>query len=359
MQIGPKPPAPAKKRSALPNLSAAVSEGKALRDEVVEPLKKTLEVTGVTVVDPQAWRSGVGGLEEVNNVTKTHLSSGLRGVTTSLGATGGALGGVYGVAEVMAGARQGDPKKMLSGATEITLATATLASIGLVPGAASLAPVGASLLGLRGLNDVHSGKDGERLSGWRDLVTSASVSAALLHAPTSLVAGLGIVALGFNALGGLSKIKKGHEQNDPFKSAQGNGALLSAAGVGLIATGLGVAPGVGLLVAGAALPLLQRWDRTRAVVDKVTARLDPFFYPAAQRADKVEGAIQKVAQPLLDPVFGWSRAVWRCKPLQPARLATKWAGRTLAQATERMAGRLDGWVGKFRHTIHSDSSSKP
>ena len=95
------------------------------------------------------------------------------------------------------------------------------------------------------------------------------------------------------------------------------------------------------------------------MVDKVTARLDPFFYPAAQRADKVEGAIQKVAQPLLDPVFGWSRAVWRSKPLQPARLASKWAGRTLAQTTERMAGRLDGWVGKFRHTIHSDLSSKP
>ena len=311
-------------------------------------------MAGVSVVDPQAWRNAVGSsdpLKGVGNIPKAHLTPGWRGVAGSLGVTGGALGGVFGVAEVLQGARHGDPRRMLSGATEITLATATLAAVGLVPGAAGLAPMGASLLGLRGLNTVHSGQEGERVGGWRDLVTSASAGAALLSAPVALVAGLGITALSLNALSGLSKIKKGYEQKDSFKSAQGHGAMLSALGVGFIATGLAVAPGVGLLVAGGAFPLLQRWQRTRGPVDTLTGRLDPLFYPAAGPAQKIESSVQKAVQPLLAPAFRWSSRVWRCKPMQPVRLGSRLAGRKLSRGSQRVALVLQQWVGRVRVAV--------
>lgn len=323
-------------------------EARKLKDELVEPLKKTIEVAGVTVVHPEAWRGAVGSLEAVDEVAKgSHLTSGLRSVTTGLGAAGGALGGVVGVAQMVEGARQGKPKLMLSGATEVTLATATFAAMGLVPGGAALAPVGASLLGLRAIQDVHSAKGGARLDGWRDLVTSASVSAALLHAPTALVASLGLTALGFNALRGLSRIKQGQDEGDPFRAAKGHGALLSAAGVGLITSGLGVAPGVGMLVAGVALPLLQRWKRTQPAVDRFGAWASPKLYPLAARAEKAEEAVQKRVKPFLEPAVRFSSQVWKSKPLQPVRLASRWSGRQVTQ----MSNALGGWLNQAKQTI--------
>ncbi|MFN8610968.1 MAG: hypothetical protein U0931_25730 [Vulcanimicrobiota bacterium] len=350
MQIGSHPPesrSPGKRPLKEQPLGLGEKQAKELKDEVVEPLKKTIEVAGVTVVDPKAWQSAVGSVDGVDHVATTHLTNGLRTVTTGLGAAGGALGGVVGVAQIVEGARQGKPKLMLSGATEVTMATATFAALGLVPGGAALAPVGASLLGLRALQDVQSSKGGERLDGWRDLVTSASVSAALLHAPTGLVVGLGLGALGFNALRGLSRIKQGQEEKNPFRSAQGHGALLSAMGVGLITSGLGVAPGVGLLVAGVALPLLQRWQKTRAAVDKFTARATPYVYPLAVRADRAEEAVQKRVKPVLQPVLGFTSQVWKSKPLQPVRIATRWTGRQLHE----LSTTLGGWVNRARETI--------
>jgi hypothetical protein len=316
-------------------------EAKKLKDEVVDPLKKTIEVAGVTAVNPQAWNGAVGSVSGVDSVVKGgHLSSGLRNVTTSLGAAGSALGGVVGVAQLVEGARQGKPELMLSGATEVTLATATFAAIGLVPGGAALAPVGASLLGLRALQDVQSDKGGKRLDGWRDLVTSASVSAALLNAPTALVAGLGVGALGFNVLRGLSRIQQGQH-------AKGHGALLSAAGVGLITSGLAVAPGVGLLVAGAALPLLQGWKRTQPLVNKYTDWASPKLMPLAARADKVEEAVQKRVQPVLAPVGRFNSRLWKSKPLQPVRLATRWAGQQMTRLSET----LGGWAHQVKETF--------
>ena len=339
MQIGRKPP-------IAPSSVLHEKEAKALRDELVEPLKKTIEVAGVTVVNPQAWRGAVG-LDGVDHVTSGQLTSSLRNVTTSLGAAGGALGGVVGMAQIVEGARQGKPKMMLSGATEVTLATATFAAMGLVPGGASLVPVGASLLGMRALQDMNSAKGGERLDGWRDLVTSASVSAALLHAPTAVVAGLGLTALGFNTLRGLSRIKQGKEENDAFRSAQGYGALLSAAGVGLIASGLGLAPGVGLLMAGVAMPLLQRWKKTQPTVDKLTTWATPHLYPLAEKAEKVEERVQKVVKPVLEPAFQFSSKVWRSKPLQPVRLGSRWVGRQMHHASVK----LGGWVNRAKETV--------
>ncbi|MBS2035150.1 hypothetical protein JST97_09175 [bacterium] len=322
-------------------------EAKELKDDVVEPLKKTIEVAGVTVVDPKAWQSAVGSVDGVDHVSTTHLTSGLRSVTTGLGAAGGALGGVVGVAQLVEGARQGKPRLMLSGATEVTMATATFAAMGLVPGGAALAPVGASLLGLRALQDVQSAKGGERLDGWRDLVTSASVSAALLHAPTGVVMGLGLGALGFNALRGLSRIQQGQEEKNPFRSAQGHGALLSAMGVGLISSGLGVAPGVGLLVAGVALPLLQRWKKTQPAVDRFTNWATPHLYPLALKADRAEEAVQKRLKPLLEPVVGYSSKLWKSKPMQPVRIGTRWAGQQL----NHLSYSLGGWINKAKETI--------
>ncbi|MBX3167376.1 MAG: hypothetical protein KF760_08185 [Candidatus Eremiobacteraeota bacterium] len=322
-------------------------EAKKLKDDVVEPLKKTIEVAGVTVVRPEAWRGAVGSIKAVDQVASHHLTTGLRNVTAGLGAAGGALGGVVGVAQIVEGARQGKPKLMLSGATEVTLATATFAAMGLVSGGAALAPVGAGLLGLRGVQQVHSSTGAARLEGWRDLITSASVSAALLHAPTAVVASLGVTALGFNAIRGLSRIKQGQDEQDPFRAAKGHGALLSAAGVGLITTGLGVAPGVGLLVAGAALPLLQRWKRTQSAVDKFTAWASPKLYPMAARAEKAEEAVQKRVKPLIEPALQFSSRVWKSKPMQPVRLASRWTGRRMTH----LSNTLGGWLNQAKETI--------
>lgn len=341
MQIG------SKLSPAFPVGVLREKEAKELKDDVVEPLKKTIEVAGVTVVDPKAWQGAVGSVDGVDHVSTTHLTSSLRGVTTGLGAAGGALGGVVGVAQLVEGARQGKPKLMLSGATEVTMATATFAAMGLVPGGAALAPVGASLLGLRALQDVQSSKGGERLDGWRDLVTSASVSAALLHAPSGVVMGLGLGALGFNALRGLSRIKQGQEEQNPFRSAQGHGALISALGVGLVTSGLGVAPGVGLLVTGAVLPLLQRWKKTQPAVDRFTHWATPHLYPLAVKADRAEEAVQKKLKPLLEPMVGYSSKLWKSKPMQPVRIGTRWAGQQL----HHLSNTLGGWLNKAKETI--------
>ena len=338
MQIGPKPP---------PQGVLREKEAKKLKDELVDPLKKTIEVAGVTVVDPQAWRGAVGSVDAVDHVATGHLTSGLRTVTNGLGAAGGALGGVVGVAQIVEGARHGKPRLILSGATEVTLATATFAAMGLVPGGTALAPVGASLLGLRALQDVNSSRGGERLDGWRDLVTSASVSAALLHAPTAVGASLGVTALGFNALRGLARIKQGQDEREPFRSAQGHGALLSAAGVGLITTGLAVAPGVGLLVAGVALPLLQRWGKSQPAVDRFTSWASPKLYPLAVQAEQFEEAVQKRIKPVLEPAFQFSSRVWKSKPMQPVRLASRWTGRQM----NNLSNTLGGWFNQAKKTV--------
>ena len=344
----------------LTNLAETESEGKALRDDIVDPLRKTIEVTGVTATNPTAWRSAVGTVnpaDTVDSLTQSHLSGGLREVTTGLGVTGSALGGVIGVAQIVKGAREGKPKLLLSGAAEITMATATLAAIGLVPGAASLAPVGASLLGLRAINDVRDGKSGERIDGWRDLITAATVSASLLNAPVAMVAGLGTAALGFNTLRGLSRIKEGHEENNGFRSAQGTGALMSAMGIGLLTSGLAVAPGVGLIGVGLALPLLQQVRFSKNAVEGLTKKADKVLYPVALKAEKVELAIQELAKPLLDPVFEKTQQAWNSSFFSPIRKTGQVLEQNLSLVTTRVVDKLaqtalvrklDAWIGRAK-----------
>lgn len=269
---------------------------KELKKDVIDPLRSSLALTGVDAVTLQSGSVQTAG--QIQSAATQTLSPAIKGWTHGLGVTGGALGGVSGLNDVVSGLRDGDAPKTFSGATDVAVSASALATLGMIGGAAVLGPASTLLIGMRGIH--NSQKDGRaaHLSAATDLLTAGMFCAKMLPVTAALPIALGLTATTVGLLKGLHSVKKGVEIDDAGLRARGTGETLTALGVALIGTGVAVAPGIGLMLGGLAVPLLQRLPWSKSLVSKAVDWTAQKLYPTSVWT---EAGLDKVS-PLLDPV---------------------------------------------------------
>ncbi|MHB2018329.1 MAG: hypothetical protein ACYCW6_15380 [Candidatus Xenobia bacterium] len=365
----PPPQDPREKRQRLQHLSALAADSGSLNDDVVTPLTSTLTYGGAAIARSSTWQVPAGAAEtptQISNLAQAHLSPAMQGMTNGLGTTGSALSGVAGIKDLVVGVEKGDAGQTLSGAADVTTSAGALASAGLIGGALVLTPAGGVLTGLRGLHELRATDRSTRLSGASDLVSGGTLVSSVSEAPLALTLGLGLGATALGAIQGLHSIKQAHDTNNVAPAVTGTGKILAAAGIGLIATGVGLAPGLGLIVAGSALPLLRLSHRARPAVDRIGKVSERLLYPAANQVDKGLDWTGRVTKPALHRIGGVASPV--LAPL--ARLQDRateavmkaargpldaLASTPVAQAVDHAAGKFQTWLA--RHTDQSSSDA--
>jgi hypothetical protein len=297
IQVGVEARPPLKKK---PGQGESVQElGKMageLKKELVDPLRSSLTLSAAESV--QLKGGSFQTRSQIESVASQSLSPGLKEFTRSLGVTGGALGGVAGLNEVVTGLRDGDAPKALSGAADVAASASALASLGMIGGAAVLGPASTVLIGMRGLQRSQKDDRASHLSATTDLLTAGMFCAKMLPVTAAVPIGLGLMATTVGLFRGLHSLKKGVETNDQRLRTQGTGETLTALGVTLVSTGVAVAPGIGLMLGGLALPLLQRTRPGRKVVNKAVDWTAQKLYPMSFHSE----AFLDKAAPVLQPV---------------------------------------------------------
>ena len=277
----------------LQTLSKAAGE---LKKDVVDPLRSSLNLSAVESTALKDVR--LQTRSQIESAAGKNLSPALKGWTQGLGVTGGALGGVAGLNEMVDGLRDGDAPKTLSGATDVAVSASALATLGMIGGAAVLGPASTVLIGMRGLQRAQKDDRGTNLAATSDLLTAGMFGAKLLPVGAAVPVGLGIAATAVGLFRGLNSLKKGVETQDSSLRARGTGETLTALGVTLVASGVAIAPGIALMLGGVALPLLQRLKTTKRFVAPVVDRVAQGLYPMSIRSEAI---LDKVS-PHLKPV---------------------------------------------------------
>lgn len=340
-------PAPKERKKPLDQVAETSQE---LRSDVLVPLQSSVRLSGgLAVARPEL--QGVTHRSQVESTLGQQVSPGL---TRGLGITGGALGGVVGVHRVLDGVRKQDAPQVISGAAEMTTSATALASAGVIGGAAVLGPVGSVLLATRGLQALEEVDRDKRLAGAGDMVTASTLAARFLQAPLALSLGLGGLATGVAVLRGLSSLEK----PDLRSQTRGLGELTSALGLTLVATGLAVGPGVAVMLAGAALPLLRRTG-LRKYLDPAVRELALRTAPLAKRVRQSEERIDRALAPVTIPVKEAVKAV--TQPLRPP--LEKLSQQCLSLAQQSLAAfsqtRLAGWMEQGLEKVQQGVSRIP
>lgn len=277
------------------NMQALGEAAGELKSDVVDPLRSSLTLTGVDAVDLKVTSGHTRG--QIESAARQTLSPTVQGWTHGLGVTGGALGGVAGLSDVVTGLKEGDAPKTFSGATDVAVSASALASLGLIGGAAVLGPASTVLIGMRGLQNTQKDGRAAHLSAATDLLTAGMFCAKLLPVTAALPMALGFGATAVGLVKGLHSLKEGVEKNDVKLRAKGTGETLTAMGVALVSTGVAMGPGIALMLGGVALPLLQRLKFARKYVDKAVNWTAQKLYPMSLRS---EAMLDRVA-PLTEP----------------------------------------------------------
>ena len=307
------------------------------RDEVISPLKDTFQMAGSGLVGDTSVRAAADNLQSSYETGEAPIPASMQGMMTGLGMTGAALTGVVGVTQIVEGAKQNKVPMMLSGAAELTTSAVSLTS--LIPGAGSLAPLGAALIGLHGMGETSSTDRSRQLGGMQDSMAAATFLSHVLAVPTVLTLGLGSATSMAGCLRGLHEIKEAHDTGDVGLRARGLSNMATAVGVGLIATGVGVAPGIALALTGLATPLLRHFKTLQPTVDKVTGEADKMLYPVAQRTEAALDKAEAWAKPLLDPVTHKLDQVVKSPLLQPVEHLADKAGDKLCEVTQKVVAK--------------------
>jgi hypothetical protein len=231
-----------------------------------------------------------------------------------LGIAGGAVGGFSGVSQMLWGVKKGDPRGVMNGAANVTVAASTLAALGVVGGAALMAPLGTVLLASRGLHSLNAQKRADRLNGYGDLATAGAIASKVMHGPLGLTFGFGFAAIGIDLCKGLNDLKNAREKHDPTLRIRGTGGVLSSIGVGMVAAGVGLAPGLGLILVGVTLPLLERVPVLRPAIDRTAQAADWLLYPVAHGTDRAAHYAMRRLDPLLKPLGRAMRSVRQTLP---------------------------------------------
>lgn len=321
----------------LQSLGKAAGE---LKKDVVDPLRSSLNLSGAESTSLKDAPLQTRG--QIESAAGKNLSPALKGWTQGLGVTGGALGGVAGLNEVLTGLRDGDAPKTLAGATDVAVSASALASLGMIGGAAVLGPASTVLIGMRGLQRAQKDDRATNLAATSDLLTAGMFCAKMLPVAAAIPVGLGIAATAVGMFRGLNSLKKGVETQDPGLRAKGTGETLTALGVTLVASGVAIAPGIALMLGGVALPLLRRLKTTKQWVAPAIDKTAQALYPMSVRSEAV---LDKVS-PHLKPV---KKALNRGKELlEPVTRPLAKVGDMafqLAQKGSRWV--MDSWVVRF------------
>lgn len=375
-----KPESAEQRKRRLENLSKSGQASKEIRDELVRPLRTTVTLGPATLGPAESlerMRSATPTARGLESSAESTLPPGLRSVSRNLGLTGSILGGVAGLNEVVQGINSGDDKRLVAGATDMTVSASAMASMGVIGGGAALLPAGGILLGMRGLGNLENPDRGRRLSGLSDLVLSATMISRVLGGPVGVTLGLGITATSLGMVAGLNHLKQGQESGDARRKLRGLGSIMASAGVALVATGLGVVPGVGLALVGSTLPLLQRVKPLRKPINQAVEFGAKQLYPLAQGLDrglnrleeagqpvtiKVKKGLSKakeISAPVTEPLQQLGRTVR--KPLQNmARSTLTWLASTSAMHyLDAVAGKVNGWLLPADENNSATSLSKP
>lgn len=321
----------------LQSLSKAAGE---LKKDVVDPLRSSLNLSGAESTSLKDAPLQTRG--QIESAAGKNLSPALKGWTQRLGVTGGALGGVAGLNEMVTGLRDGDAPKTLAGATDVAVSASALASLGMIGGAAVLGPASTVLIGMRGLQRAQKDDRATNLAATSDLLTAGMFCAKMLPVAAAIPVGLGIAATAVGLFRGLNSLKKGVETQDPGLRAKGTGETLTALGVTLVASGVAIAPGIALMLGGVALPLLRRLKATKRWVAPAIDKTAQALYPMSVRSE----AVLDKASPHLKPV---KKAFARGKELlEPVTRPLAKVGDMafqLAQKGSRWV--MDSWVVRF------------
>ena len=329
-----KPRADKSQTNNLQTLSKAAGE---LKKDVVDPLRSSLNLSAVeskSLKDVSLQTRG-----QIESAAGKNLSPALKGWTQGLGVTGGALGGVAGLSDMVGGLRDGDAPKTLAGAADVAVSASALATLGMIGGAAVLGPASTVLLGMRGLQRAQKDDRATNLAATSDLLTAGMFCAKMLPITAAIPIGLGIVATAVGLFRGLNSLKKGVEAQDPGLRAKGTGETLTALGVTLVASGVAIAPGIALMLGGAALPLLQRLKTTKSLIAPVVDKAAQALYPMSVHSEAV---LDKVS-PHLKPV---KNALARGKQLvEPVTRPLSKAGDMAFQVAQKGARWvMNSWV---------------
>lgn len=135
------------------------------------------------------------------------------------------------------------------------------------------------------------------MDGTADLISSAAIAAHLLSAPLAASLGLGLIATGCGIAQGLHRLKEGHEQGDARLRIKGTGQMAASLGLTLVASGVAVSPGLALITLGASLGVLQRIPRLRPAVDAAVSRADRFLYPVSVKSDATLSTVGRRLHP--------------------------------------------------------------
>lgn len=317
-------PTPLAKPERLKNLNHAADASGELKEDVVDPLRSSVALSG---------NSAVG-----------------------LGVAGSALGGVHGLGTMLKGVRAADPELVIAGAADTTTSLAGLSALGIIGGARWLAPIGGGFMLIRSLQRIGSESRSARIDGMADGLAATALIASAVHGPVGLTLALGVGATLVGGMRGLHRLHLGHALGDHRLKIRGTGEI--AASLGLATLMAGSATGAVLVFAGAGLGLLQRVAVLRPHVDRVVNHTDRFLYPLAARSeamldagsrhlgpvtDRVSNAISslgKKAAPVLAPVRDRVTRV-QVKSLRvAARLLDKVGGEKMFDALDRGVGRM-------------------
>lgn len=323
-------------------LSEAAGE---LKSDVIDPLRSSLSLTGADAVDLKAATVHTRG--QIESAARQTLTPSVQGWTHGLGVTGGALGGMAGLSDVVTGLKEGDAPKTFSGATDVAVSASALATLGMIGGAAVLGPASTLLVGMRGLQGAQKDGRSAHLSAATDLLTAGMFCAKMLPVTAALPVVLGISATAVGLFKGLHSVKDGMEKNDVKLKAKGVGETLTALGVALVSTGVAMGPGIGLMLGGVALPLLRRFKMTRGLVDKAVNWTAQKLYPLSVRSE----AVLDRAAPILDPV---QKVVAKEKKVaEPVTRPVKAMGKKAFHIAQKAVRWVSGsWVvGKVDETI--------
>ncbi|MBI3929028.1 MAG: hypothetical protein HY319_26025 [Armatimonadetes bacterium] len=274
---------------SLKNLARTAEKSREIRSEVIRPLRSSVTLATLTDRAPMTTR--------------------LDGLSFGLGVAGGALGGVVALNDFAKGVKDRDEQQIMSAAADAAVSAALLGALGVVGGAQTLATVGAVLMGARAVHRLRKNDRDNRLGGLSDLVTGGVCLSRALEAPLGLTAGLAVATAAVGMLRGLHHIARGHRRADPRLRIRGVSGMVACTGASLIATGLApfplnlaMFPGVGLLIGGLALPVLQRVPSWRPDVNVLVNQTSRMLYSTAVRSDHTINLVHDKLQPWVSPL---------------------------------------------------------
>ena len=291
---------PAKLAEAL---SASRDLGKGLGQswrDIKDTFRKVLHLPVVAQhLDPEA-------AQKISRITMS--------VVSGVGYAAAGVQGLAGISKLASGLKEGNRAKQLDGTLDLAMAGAigtTIASAGIA--SLILVPLAASLGLARGL--IHSvagyrkGDAQQEVQGALDGTRSVGILGSMLGHVNPLLATAGAIcgpiAGVIQLCRGFLDLRAGLTEKSKNKQLQGLTDIGSALGLVLASTGIGTIPGVILTAASVATRVLYPLnDKFQKRCDRLLERCQPGLEKGVAGVEKVALPVIEVVRPILDKILG-------------------------------------------------------